>query len=126
MLTLLALALVLGVLAAGCGGGDGNGGANGTTTETTSTDTTDTDDGGGTVANGSDVFIDGDCGTCHTLEASGFDGTVGPNLDQSDVTVEEAEQQVRNGGGAMPSFEGQFSDDEIRAVAEYVVENRTG
>jgi mono/diheme cytochrome c family protein len=120
LLTLLALALVVGVLAAGCGG-DGNGGAGGTTTETT-----ETGDGGGTVANGSDVFIQADCGSCHTFQDAAVDGSVGPNLDESGVTVEEAEQQVRNGGGAMPSFEGRLSDDEIRAVAEYVVENRAG
>ena len=30
---------------------------------------------------------------------------------------------MRNGGGGMPAFEGQLSDAEITAVAQYVAEN---
>ena len=33
---------------------------------------------------------------------------------------ETVEAQVRSGGGGMPAFEGQLSDDEIDAVATYV------
>ena len=32
------------------------------------------------------------------------------------------EEQVRNGGGAMPPFAGVLSDEEIDTVAHYVVE----
>jgi mono/diheme cytochrome c family protein len=31
-------------------------------------------------------------------------------------------EQVRNGGGGMPAFEGTLSDDEIQDVAAYVTE----
>jgi mono/diheme cytochrome c family protein len=33
------------------------------------------------------------------------------------------EDQVRNGGGGMPAFEGDLSDAEIQAVAQYVVDS---
>jgi mono/diheme cytochrome c family protein len=33
------------------------------------------------------------------------------------------EQQVRNGGGGMPAFEGKLSDAQISAVASYVAGN---
>ena len=36
---------------------------------------------------------------------------------------ETVEEQVRNGGGAMPAFEGELSDAEIEAVATYVAES---
>lgn len=66
------------------------------------------------------------CASCHALEAAGSTGTIGPNLDDSDIALEAAIEQIRNGGGAMPAFEGQLTDEQIDAVAQYVVENRGG
>ncbi len=68
---------------------------------------------------GEAIFKD-NCGSCHMLEAAGTSGSVGPNLDDVQPAEARVEEQVRNGGGAMPAFEGELSDDEIRAVAEYV------
>ena len=51
-------------------------------------------------------------------------GKVGPNLDQLDVPIDAVVEQVTNGGGVMPAFGGQLSEDEIQAVAQYVVDNR--
>ncbi len=34
--------------------------------------------------------------------------------------------QVENGGGAMPAFKGQLSDDQIEAVADYVSKSAGG
>jgi cytochrome c6 len=66
------------------------------------------------------------CASCHALEAAGSTGTIGPNLDESSATLEEAIEQIVNGGGAMPAFEGQLTEEQIQAVAEYVVESRGG
>lgn len=33
------------------------------------------------------------------------------------------EQQVRNGGGAMPAFQGRLTDQRIKAVSEFVAKN---
>jgi cbb3-type cytochrome c oxidase subunit III len=60
------------------------------------------------------------CGSCHVLEKAGTSGTVGPNLDQSQVTVEQAATQIRNGGGAMPAFGDRLTAEQIDALAQYV------
>ncbi len=61
------------------------------------------------------------CGSCHELADAGTTGTVGPSLDESRVDVEAAAEQIANGGGGMPAFRGQLSEEQIRALAEYVV-----
>lgn len=60
------------------------------------------------------------CGGCHTFSKAGTEATVGPSLDQSTTTLEEAITQIRKGGGGMPAFEGRLNDEQIRALAEYV------
>jgi mono/diheme cytochrome c family protein len=61
------------------------------------------------------------CGSCHTLEEAGTSGTVGPNLDDSTLDQAAVVQQVTNGGGGMPPFQGQLSEEEIQNVAAFVV-----
>jgi mono/diheme cytochrome c family protein len=96
-LTLLALA------APGCGGEDD---------EPTQT--------GVAPESGAKVFADAGCGNCHTLQAADASGTTGPSLDELRPNADRVERQVRNGGGGMPSFEGELTDEEIRDVAEFV------
>jgi mono/diheme cytochrome c family protein len=98
-------------------------GATGTvpTTSTGTTTTTTTTTGGG-AASGKTVFTS-NCGSCHTLNAAGTSGNVGPNLDQLKPDEATVERQVRNGGGGMPAFEGRLSDAQIMAVAAYVAQN---
>jgi mono/diheme cytochrome c family protein len=102
------LLLLVGFLAA-CGGGDdgGNGGDGG---------------GGGAASEGEQIFAENGCGGCHTYEPAGSSGTTGPSLDDSDVTFEQAVEQVTNGGGGMPAFKGDLSQEEIDAVARFVTE----
>jgi cbb3-type cytochrome c oxidase subunit III len=64
------------------------------------------------------------CAGCHTFAAAGTSGTVGPNLDQTSLTADRIAEQIRNGGGGMPPFEGQLTDEQIQALAEFVFENR--
>ena len=70
------------------------------------------------------AIFESSCGGCHVFEAAGTSGTVGPNLDESSVTLEEAEQQIAEGGGGMPPFRDELSSDQIRDVAQFIVENR--
>jgi mono/diheme cytochrome c family protein len=100
----LLLLLVVGVLA-GCGGGDDNG---------------DGGDGDGGTSAGARVFSEAGCGGCHTFSPAGSNGTTAPNLDEADVTFEQAVEQVTNGGGGMPAFEGDLSEQEIEDVARFV------
>jgi sulfite dehydrogenase len=75
---------------------------------------------------GAAVWIEAGCADCHTLRAAVASGTTGPNLDQVKPSQEEVAQQVREGGGGMPSFREQLSDEEIEAVAQYVAESAGG
>lgn len=114
-------ALVLLVFAlAGCGGDNGDGEAEQQPEATAPADT-----GDGEAASGEAVFTS-NCGSCHTLAAAGTSGTTGPNLDELAPDAARVETQVRNGGGGMPAFEGQLSDAEITAVAEYVASSAGG
>ena len=79
--------------------------------------------GGGSAADPKGLFAS-NCGSCHTLAAAGTSGQIGPNLDQISPALERIEEQIRKGGGGMPAFEGQLSDEQIRALAKYVFENR--
>ena len=76
--------------------------------------------GGETVAVGKQVFMNAGCGTCHTLADAGTTGTVGPNLDEAKPSEELVVERVTNGMGAMPSFSGQLSEEQITEVAAYV------
>jgi cytochrome c2 len=81
---------------------------------------TDGGGGGGDAAAGEAVFV-ANCGSCHVLEDAGTTGAVGPNLDESTLDLAATEQQIANGGGGMPAFAGQLSEEEIANVAAYVV-----
>ena len=81
---------------------------------------------GGSEPAGKSIFATAGCGSCHTFADAGSTGTIGPSLDQSSVDVAAAEAQIANGGGAMPPFKGQLSDDEISELAQYVVAARAG
>jgi cytochrome c5 len=81
--------------------------------------------GGGDLAAGEEIFI-ANCGSCHTLEAAGTSGNIGPNLNDSSFDQGAVEEQVLQGGGGMPAFEGQLSEEEIQNVAAYVVANEDG
>jgi mono/diheme cytochrome c family protein len=80
----------------------------------------------GDAAAGEAVFAENGCGDCHTLEAAGSSGAVGPNLDESQPDAALVEERVREGAGAMPAFEGQLSDEQIADVTAYVVESTSG
>jgi cytochrome c553 len=99
-------------------------------TESGATDTGELGDtggggGGGDTAAGREIFI-ANCGTCHTLTAAETSGTVGPNLDDTSFDQGAVEEQVTQGGGGMPAFEGQLSEEEIQNVAAFVVESEAG
>jgi len=90
------------------GGTETGGGAAGGTRET-----------GGEI-DGAAVFTEAGCGSCHTFEAAGSTGTIGPDLDEAAPSTELAVERITEGMGAMPAFGDQLSPEQIRAVAEYV------
>jgi mono/diheme cytochrome c family protein len=74
---------------------------------------------GGTRADGEALFAER-CGGCHTLEAAGTTGAIGPNLDDAGVDAEKVTEIVTNGSGGMPSFGDELDEAEIQAIAEFV------
>jgi mono/diheme cytochrome c family protein len=131
-LALLVAVLALAVVVVGCGGGEESSPAPETVEGTVPTeDGGDTGGGGGggggegDAAAGKEVYASAGCGSCHTFADAGTTGTVGPNLDESSADFAAAQEQIANGGGGMPAFQGQLSDEEIANVAAYVVETRS-
>ena len=127
-LFLVLLVGAFGLAAAGCGGEEEKTATPDTTegsvpTQTTDTQTT-TSDGGeveGDPAAGKAVFTgSAGCGGCHTLADANASGTVGPNLDEAQPSYDLAVDRVTNGRGAMPSFSGTLSEEDIKNVAAYV------
>ena len=80
----------------------------------------------GDAAAGEAVFTEAGCGGCHTLEAAGSSGSIGPNLDEAQPDYDLVVDRVTNGAGAMPAFADQLDEVEIQNVAAYVVESTQG
>jgi mono/diheme cytochrome c family protein len=119
-LFMVALAFVLGVAA--CGGGEET-----TATPETVEGTLPQETGGGATAEGDAakgkaVFASAGCGGCHTFEPAGSNGSVGPNLDDANVSMDAAVAQIENGGGGMPPFKDRLSEQEIADVAAFVTQ----
>ncbi|HEX4519807.1 MAG TPA: c-type cytochrome [Gaiellaceae bacterium] len=74
----------------------------------------------GNAKNGPTVFGIAGCGSCHTLAAAGASGGGGPDLDDLMPSLGDVENQVYNGGGGMPPFGGQLTNQQIADVAAYV------
>jgi mono/diheme cytochrome c family protein len=51
---------------------------------------------------------------------------VGPNLDELKPSFDAVVSQVTNGGGGMPAFADQLSEQEINDLAAYVTESTSG
>ena len=118
MTRVLALALAVAALAlAGCGGGGGGEAQD----EAPQSGPAETVPAGANPEAGRQVFDDAGCGNCHALSAADAHGQVGPDLDDADVDYGEVVEQVRDGGGGMPSFGDTLSDQEIADVAAFVV-----
>jgi mono/diheme cytochrome c family protein len=67
------------------------------------------------------LAFESNCGSCHTLADAGTSGTIGPNLDETKTPLAKAINQITNGGGGMPPFKGQLTQQQIRALAQYIV-----
>jgi len=135
----VALAFVLLLFVVACGGGSTEDtapeGVEGTApaetdtggeTETEGGETeTETEGGGGEgdPEAGAAVYDAAGCANCHIYEPAGSTGTVGPNLDESDVDFQGAVEQITSGGGGMPAYEGQLSQEEIENVAAFVTQD---
>ena len=94
--------------------------------ESTPSETTGGGGGGGgggrqgDAAAGKEIFV-ANCGSCHTLQEAETTGNIGPVLDDVSLDFDGVVQQVTNGGGGMPPFQGTLSEQQIQDVAAFVV-----
>ena len=73
------------------------------------------------MALGLDVYNNkAQCGACHTLQAAGSLGDIGPNFDELKSAIGRFIYVVTNGIGVMQAWEGILTYEEIEAVAYYV------
>ena len=72
---------------------------------------------------GRELFQAWSCGGCHTLADAGAEGKIGPSLDGNpDLSFSYLVTRISNGGGAMPPFAGQLTDEEIASLAAYILD----
>ena len=73
------------------------------------------------MALGLDIYNNkAQCGACHTLQAAGSTGAIGPNLDQNKPQMLQIIAAVTNGIGVMQAWKDILTYEEIQAVAYYV------
>ena len=73
------------------------------------------------VAKGRELFSSWGCTSCHAFADAQSHGDVGPRFDGADLTEAFIVSRVTNGQGAMPSFGGQLTEEEIADIAHYIV-----
>jgi menaquinol-cytochrome c reductase cytochrome b/c subunit len=67
------------------------------------------------------------CASCHTMKAAaGWNGNVGPNLDNAQPTYALAVDRLTNGKGGMPSFKNQYTKAKIDCIATFVATESRG
>lgn len=103
--------LFIALFAVACGGGDDDSGSsdNGSDSEETAQN--------GDAENGEGIF-ESNCMSCHGADGKGDSG---PDL-TSESDYDAVVDQVKNGGGAMPAFADQLSEQEINDVAAFITE----
>ncbi|MAW81954.1 MAG: sulfide dehydrogenase [Parvularcula sp.] len=78
---------------------------------------------GGDPELGRELFQAWSCGGCHMLADAGAMGQIGPSLDGNpNLSYDSLVNSIAYGGGAMPAFGGQLTDEEIAGLAAYILE----
>ena len=62
------------------------------------------------------------CATCHTLQAAGAEGQIGPVLDELKPDADRVLRALRNGIGVMPSYAEKISPQDMQALARFVAQ----
>ncbi|WP_100412342.1 cytochrome c [Acidovorax sp. 69] len=74
------------------------------------------------LARGKELFtkIQPACAVCHTLQAAGAEGQVGPVLDELKPDADRVLRALKTGIGVMPSYAERLSEKDMLAVARFV------
>ena len=60
------------------------------------------------------------CAACHSLDAAGAKGVIGPNLDELKPDAQRIRTALAQGVGAMPAYADQLSDTEVNALIAFI------
>ena len=60
------------------------------------------------------------CALCHTLKDAGAEGAIGPVFEEMQPDAARVSKALHDGLGAMPSFKGTLTEEQIAALALYV------
>lgn len=60
------------------------------------------------------------CALCHSLKDAGAEGAIGPAFNDLQPDAARVSKALHDGLGAMPSFKGTLSEEQIAALALYV------
>lgn len=74
------------------------------------------------LARGKQLFttIQPACAVCHTLQAAGAEGQVGPVLDELKPNAARVLRALKTGIGSMPSYAERLSEKDMQALASFV------
>ncbi|MBJ7458530.1 MAG: cytochrome c [Thermoleophilaceae bacterium] len=75
---------------------------------------------GDNPGDGKAIFTDAGCAGCHAFSPAGSNGGSGPDLNGTSLTLDQISEQVIQGGGGMPAFATDLTDQQIQAVSEFV------
>ncbi len=78
---------------------------------------------------GRKLFMQGavpSCAVCHSLQAAGAVGAIGPALDELKPDASRVAKVLRDGLGLMPSYKGTLTDVETDALAHFVAKASGG
>ncbi len=64
------------------------------------------------------------CGVCHSLEAAGAKGVIGPDLDALKPDARRIRTAIAQGVGAMPAYAEQLTDQEVTALVEFITSSQ--
>ena len=80
------------------------------------------------VARGKALFttVKPACAVCHTLQAAGSTGQVGPVLDELKPDAARVLRALHSGLGVMPSYAEQLSEADMQALAAFVSQSTGG
>ena len=120
------LGLVVALVPAACGGGSREGETAAAPPAAEELAPAEEPAAAGDPAAGGTVFAESGCGNCHTFAAAGSSGSIGPNLDDLNPDFGRVVEQVTSGGGGMPAFGDELSEQQIQDVAAYVTASTGG
>ena len=64
------------------------------------------------------------CGVCHSLEAAGAKGVIGPDLDALKPDARQIRTAIAQGVGAMPAYAEQLTDPEVTALVDFITSSQ--